>query len=212
MNRLVYAVHHVLLSHCGSIDTFKLSTREAAFTTCDFDSWTHFLSKNGIKELSLEYVCSAHEFKYELPSCLFSCQQLTHLHITNVLLEPPDTFHGFRNLVHLQLDTFVNKTEVLASLVCVCPVLERLVLKNFENLAHFSIQALKLNYLYLEGSLTLPIVLQNCPALAAISLGIELDNFEFQVQESICHLVDDLSRLTNLECLNISSWFLTAQG
>ncbi|KAJ4707179.1 F-box/FBD/LRR-repeat protein [Melia azedarach] len=223
VNRLVYAVYHVLLSHCGSIDTFKLFTRNRpAFIDSDFDRWIHFLSRNSIKELSLEYVSrelnsyklpsvfSAHEFKYELPSCLFSCQQLTHLHITNVLLEPPDTFHGFRNLVHLQLDTFVNKTEVLASLVCVCPVLERLVLKIFENLAPFSIQALKLKYLYVAGRLALPIVLKNCPALVDISLlGDELDISEYQLQGSICHLVDDLSCLTNLERLNISSWFLT---
>ncbi|KAJ4707182.1 F-box/FBD/LRR-repeat protein [Melia azedarach] len=169
VNLLVNLVYHVLLCHRGPIHTFSLSTfYQPRFS--DLDYWISFISRKNIKELAFGLSIGFNTIdEYVIPPSLFSCQQLTHLHLKNATLFPPYTFPGFRNLVSLRLNNYTNYHDELTNLIRKCPVLERVELDNFQNYFCLKIEALKLKYLLLNGILGV-IVLKNCPVLADVSM------------------------------------------
>ncbi|XP_031279310.1 F-box/FBD/LRR-repeat protein At1g13570-like [Pistacia vera] len=130
-----YSVYHVLLSHCGNIHTFKLCNTSLEKYS-DLQTWIHYLARNGIRELTLEYGCTANKNAnlYKLPACIWSCEHLTHLQLRQYgLPEPLCAYKGFRNLVSLQLHGKPNDIQLLENLIGNCPVLQRLVLKGLQN-------------------------------------------------------------------------------
>ncbi|KAK9277587.1 hypothetical protein L1049_007132 [Liquidambar formosana] len=76
-------VNRLLLLHSGPILKFVLhiSSLYSENSTCsiDIDPWILFLSRNGIKELTL---CNLGSISHKLPSSIFSCQGLTHLKLS----------------------------------------------------------------------------------------------------------------------------------
>ncbi|CAK9170366.1 unnamed protein product [Ilex paraguariensis] len=138
-NELAKFVYNVLLAHRGRIDKFMLSTRLYCHDN-DADLWSAFLSRNGIKELSLNLCYMA---KYELPSCLFSCQQLSCLCIAECSVVTPHTFNGFNNLVSLQLEVGRPYYGAFGSLHIYAPNLQSLDMSG------------KFMTVYLENSLHL---------------------------------------------------------
>ncbi|KAK9194616.1 hypothetical protein WN944_005323 [Citrus x changshan-huyou] len=71
---LAHVISHVLLSHRGPINTFKLSIRNKPLSH-HFDSWIQFLSGNGIKELTLEQIFGDGEDRYRY---VYETQALIH--------------------------------------------------------------------------------------------------------------------------------------
>lgn len=125
-----------LLSHRCHMHTFSFSiSHQPDFS--EFDQWPQYLSRNCIKELTLELGFRPYPKKkkknYVTPAALFSCQQQANLKLTGTWLAPPGTFQGFRNLVSLHLKNYTNNTEELARIIQKCTVIERLVLEYFQN-------------------------------------------------------------------------------
>lgn len=208
-SRLIMLIYSVLLSHSGGIHKFEISAyNERMEIMCyHLDTWIKFLAKNGVKELIL--ACYPDEL-YKIPSCLFSCQQLTHLEMYKISLELPSDFKGFPKLVSLVLYKFFDNAEVLSSLICNCPVLQILDLKYFMLSTCLTIRAPKLEYLSLDGFLS-AIILDNCPSLENISMQLTTEEPRIRGHEKqnlTCNLLQDLSRLPSLKNLDISGPFL----
>ncbi|KAK2970701.1 hypothetical protein RJ640_026707 [Escallonia rubra] len=165
--KFVKLVHHVLLSHHGQIQKFMISVRPN-FDTNYLDRWILLLSTNAIEELVLDFnKKQLTRTIYKLPSSLFSCQQLRHLHLTDCKVVLPDTFHGFSNLASLQLSRFsAYDGKVVERLIRSCPLLDALALSWF-SFDHLDIYAPNLKSLYLEGDFA--VYIENSPHLTDAS-------------------------------------------
>lgn len=58
------------------------------------------ISNNGIRKLKIKNKAPSAS---KIPSYLFSYLELTHMKLTNCILKPPLSFHGFYNLVIVEL-------------------------------------------------------------------------------------------------------------
>ncbi|PRQ22301.1 putative FBD domain, leucine-rich repeat domain, L domain-containing protein [Rosa chinensis] len=151
----VNMVDHVLLLHIGPIRKFELFADDLA--TRDIDRWLTHLSRNSIKELVLRLCVS----EYHIPLCVFSCQDLVLLVLTQsfltesnlhkVWLKPPSTFKGFRSLKSLQLVGITMAQHVFENLTCCTPLLERLILRHCYGVTTLNIDAPNLKFLDISG-------------------------------------------------------------
>lgn len=95
-------ISNILLAHNGPILDFLLYIPEDLpfHQSKVMGLWIKNVSNKGVKELKLLnvslYACT-------VPSHLFSCSQLTHLTLSNCILNPPLGFEGFCNLIRVQL-------------------------------------------------------------------------------------------------------------
>ncbi|KAH7836031.1 hypothetical protein Vadar_032150 [Vaccinium darrowii] len=166
LNKLMMTVYQVVLQHPGPIHKFILSLK--ALESCpEIDQLINFVSKNGIKELTL------HIYKgepYKLPSSLFSCQDITHLELFSCVVKPPPAFKGFSRLLCLQLMEVDIAGDAISSLISTCPLLERLSIRSssFDDL---EIVALNLRFVRLAGSFS-SICFKNTPHLAKVSMHL----------------------------------------
>ncbi|KAK9941790.1 hypothetical protein M0R45_007484 [Rubus argutus] len=123
----VNIVDHVLLLHTSPIDKFKLS-RKDELATRDMDRWIFHLSKNlVIKDMILKIW---NWNPYNIPSCLFSYQDIVKLELQWCLLRPPSTFKGFRDLKSLDIMLVYLAQDVNENLVGGSPLLEILKLRS----------------------------------------------------------------------------------
>lgn len=86
----------------------------------DTDRWILCISRSCIKDFILEK-WKGQSYKY--PSCLFNCQNLIHLKLSNCSLKPPLTFKGFKNLRSLDLQHVTIIQDVFENLVLTVPCL-----------------------------------------------------------------------------------------
>ncbi|KAF9624776.1 hypothetical protein IFM89_013857 [Coptis chinensis] len=122
--KFVSFVDRALLLHRGPIQKFKLSI--SYLQSCpDIDQWILFLSWRNVKEISLEL---EEKEWYKVPSCLFSCQYLTHLELFRCEVHPPPTFKGFSNLKSLSFQQSYFENGVVESILSSCPILESFTL------------------------------------------------------------------------------------
>ncbi|KAK3010086.1 hypothetical protein RJ639_012207 [Escallonia herrerae] len=171
-DKFVKFVYHVLLSHRGQISKFMISAKSIP-DKYYLDDWILFLSRNDIMDLILESKEFGPHDIYGLPSCLFSCQKLKHLYLTDCDVVLPPRTNGFPNLVSLELMRFWADDNVLEHLIRSCPNLERLALSWFVmEFGRLKICAPKLKSLYLEGEFY--VYLENSPHLTDGSFRMNL--------------------------------------
>ena len=94
-------ISNILLVHTGPILKFHLFIpRDLPLHQCvDVDFWIKNIS-NVVRKLEL----FIEPFTvYKIPLYLFSCSELTHLHLTKCILNPPHKFGGFCNLISVKL-------------------------------------------------------------------------------------------------------------
>lgn len=137
----------------------------------DIQPWLYILSKKNIKELVLE---GPHTGPYKLlPTCLFSCLNLTTLKLKNFICTPPSTFKGFRDLVSLQFVKVKFRTNIFAILVSGSPMLHNLVFKDCSGIDHFVVNALNLTTLRVQANGEFKsATFKNVPKLNEVSLGL----------------------------------------
>ncbi|KAJ0986987.1 hypothetical protein J5N97_005343 [Dioscorea zingiberensis] len=155
--KLVKSIDQVLLLHGGQIHKFTLDTY-LKNPLSDIDRWILFLSRNGIKELTLDIRRCRF---YKLPSCLFSCKEITRLELHYCTIKLPERFTGFSNLTVLNLQDVNIPLESLPLLISSSSYLEELVLKEVydchclricsQKLVHFSVD-ICCKELYLESA------------------------------------------------------------
>lgn len=165
-NNLVNFITRCLFLHDGPIHKFVLYTSFLQ-SSPDIDQWLLFLSRMGIKELSIEL--GEGEW-FRAPSCLFTCSKLTYLDLVRCELVPPPNFKGFLCLKHLNLQQVLMPPDDIEYLISSCPLLKSLTLSYFDRL-ELSLRAPNLKHLILEGEF-MDICLENTPQLVTVSVAM----------------------------------------
>lgn len=142
-------IDHILLLHLGPVHRFGLSCHENIPYT-EIDKWVLYVSRHSIKELVLQ-LFSRPDY-YSIPSCLFSCQGLTHLNLYNCSLSLPSMFGGFVNLKSLTLFCVQMVQHDLENIISSSRVLERLTITYVCNVDQLTIHAPNLLFFNIEGN------------------------------------------------------------
>lgn len=202
-SKLVSIIDHVLLLHTGPVYKFRLSHRDLVGVT-DIDRWILHLSRSPIREFVLEIWKGQ---RYKLHSCLFSCQNLTHLELFNCLVRPPPTFRGFKNLKSLDLQHITMGQDVFEHLITSCPLLERLTLMNFDGFSHLNINATSLLFFDIGGVFD-DVSFKNTFQLALVSIGLYAKDKIGKRPGYTSNLIKFFAHLPHIRRLEIQSYFL----
>ncbi|KAJ0445038.1 putative F-box domain, FBD domain, leucine-rich repeat domain superfamily [Helianthus annuus] len=154
------------------------------FTLLDVEDIHHlilFLSRKGIKDLTIKDYSKT---QVKLPTHLFSCLELKHLNIVGSCFNPPPSFHGFPNLLSLELFSAQFGNSDLGEFLTRCPLLE----------------ILDLGYLSYTGSVKLVDIakLQNLK-----SLSLSLCHLETTTITSLCDVLELVGYLPKLQELGL---------
>lgn len=164
-------ITYCLFLHEGPIHKFVLRSSFLRSSPV-VDQWLLFLSRKGIKELSIE-LADVEWFKFH--SCLFSCTKLTHLELMRCELEPPPSFKGFLFLKSLNLQRILIPSDAIQRLISSCPLLETLLLWTCGGLK-LTIWAPNLKYLNLDGEYK-DIYLENTPLLISVTVATYMSDY-----------------------------------
>ncbi|KAM0047811.1 putative leucine-rich repeat domain superfamily [Helianthus debilis subsp. tardiflorus] len=121
-------ISRLLLHIEGVIEKFVLSmfdVKHINYRVENINHWILFLSTKSIKDLTLDI---GNWTPLKMPTHLFSCVELKHLKLRNCCFNPPPTFHGFPNLLSLELYMVRFESGKLGEILTRCPLLETLVL------------------------------------------------------------------------------------
>ncbi|KAG5532606.1 hypothetical protein RHGRI_027037 [Rhododendron griersonianum] len=180
----------------------KFDTRDNRIP--DIDQWIARLSGNNIKELTLTY---ENRERHLLPRCFFSCLDLTHLELHNIVLKPPPDFKGFRSLVALKFIRVKFKGNMFESLMCGSPLLQKLILINSPGIDHFKVSAPNLESLCFQAtSVFKTICFENVPKLTDVSISTMDTEADHSAKSST--LLEFLGSLPKLTRLSVNGKFL----
>uniref|UniRef100_A0A7N0T0Q9 F-box/LRR-repeat protein 15/At3g58940/PEG3-like LRR domain-containing protein n=1 Tax=Kalanchoe fedtschenkoi TaxID=63787 RepID=A0A7N0T0Q9_KALFE len=132
------------------------------FESLNFTKWIQFLSKNGIKDMSVH---TAHMGYVGIPSNIFNCCSLQCLHLFICQLEPSLGFSGFCKLVSLELLYCKLPDSLLESMISNSPLLEELVFVDPKPREPFAVDAPNLKSLKLFNFEPTPLCLVEYPKL-----------------------------------------------
>lgn len=201
-------INRVRSNHRGPIEKFKLAAY-CCPTYSDFDQWIAFLTEKGIKELIIQDFSFTKRFK--LPSSVFCCPKLGCLELFGCIVKLPALFKGFDCLRILKLSQVFIVSDTLESLICNCPVLERLTLLNIDNLDFVRIHNPNLKYLKLDSKFE-DICFGYNPLL--VSVDIRMVRMYGRTrprcpeQRKDCNLVRVLGSLDGIDRLSLHGRFL----
>ncbi|XP_076915247.1 F-box/FBD/LRR-repeat protein At1g13570-like [Bidens hawaiensis] len=171
-------IGRLLLHIKGTITKFVLYIEDGdgVLDVEDINHWLLFLSSKGVKDITLWKENYGPPLK--LPMHLFSCLELKHLKLVCCCFGTPASFHGFLNLVSLELSLLkLHKIKKFGEFFTGCPALEILNLgfnfppgkvkpftkdgggKRSSN-AFPSLKALKLTGIYLGNNIMLSCALE----------------------------------------------------
>ncbi|KAM0047820.1 putative F-box domain, leucine-rich repeat domain superfamily, F-box-like domain superfamily [Helianthus debilis subsp. tardiflorus] len=128
-NNHVRIISRIILHHLrGSITKFVLFLDDVLVLDAKhIRRWIRFLSRKGIKDLTINNLDVT---LLNLPTHLFSCLELEHLKLYNCYFNPPPTFHGFPNLLSLDLFVEIEEDFELGKFLTGCPLLEDLTMDD----------------------------------------------------------------------------------
>ncbi|XP_076898985.1 F-box/FBD/LRR-repeat protein At1g13570-like isoform X1 [Bidens hawaiensis] len=128
-------ISRIILRLKGAIVKFDLTIDDLLdvedMNNEDFNNLILLLSRKGVKDLTSD---NEHDIELEFPTHLFSCLELKHLKLRHCCFNPPPTFHGFPNLLSLDLCVvaFEKKFE-LGEFFTRCPLLENLAMDDISD-------------------------------------------------------------------------------
>ncbi|KAJ9185781.1 hypothetical protein P3X46_005374 [Hevea brasiliensis] len=140
-------INYILTRHEGKIEKFSVSV-EKVKDCYNLKLWIWRLYQKSIQELSL---IIRRGRRNEVPSGLFSCQQLRRLNLRHFEIKWVHSFKGFHNLISLQLNKVNIATADFERLISGCPLLERLIVRNLSCIDHLHINVLNLKYFCFDG-------------------------------------------------------------
>ncbi|KAF5762061.1 putative F-box domain, leucine-rich repeat domain superfamily, F-box-like domain superfamily [Helianthus annuus] len=188
-------ISRLLLHIEGVIEKFVLSmfdVKHINYRVENINHWILFLSTKRIKDLTLDI---GNWTPVKMPTHLFSCVELKHLKLRNCSFNPPSTFHGFPNLLSLELYMVRFKSGELGEILTRCPLLE----------------TLDLGYLYSTRSVKL-VEIAKSENLKTLSLRLcDLDTETIISSSTIFELVGFLPKLEELS-LDFAKCQLTEAG
>ncbi|KAI8539282.1 hypothetical protein RHMOL_Rhmol09G0169600 [Rhododendron molle] len=145
---LAIAVENILLLRNGPIQKFVLCLPVLQFSCCsDIDDWILFLSRNGMKDLTLD---NSTNTPYEMHSCIYSSRELTKLKVVNCILKPPRELSGFQNVIRLDFNSVIFGNNMLQTLLSRCGLLRILGVKLCSGIGHLNIRAPNLKMLLMN--------------------------------------------------------------
>ncbi|XP_042502990.1 F-box/FBD/LRR-repeat protein At1g13570-like isoform X2 [Macadamia integrifolia] len=205
-DKLVKFVNGVVLLHRGPICKFVLS-RLWIPNSSDIDKWILCASRNGIQKLILDLLPQSKH--YELPLCLYSCEQLTHMELSFCTLRRPPMFATFKSLRSLLLYKIDFVGFTFENLIARCPLLERLKIDGFTGSTDLIIYGPMLKDLVIVGFCTVmrKICFKNTPLLACVSLDLECFDLQRERDES-SRLMNVVACLDGVEKLSVRGNFL----
>nr|XP_011457830.1 PREDICTED: F-box/FBD/LRR-repeat protein At1g13570-like [Fragaria vesca subsp. vesca] len=200
---IVNIVDHVLLAHIDPVEKFLPSYRFDKLSSRDIDRWVLHLSRNSVKQIMLD---NRKAPLYKLPSCFFSCQDMTRLDLCHCMLIPPPTFQGFKSLKQLDIDDVTMAQDVFEQLIVCCPLLKALTCISCDGFSHIKINAPKLHFLHVGGPFE-DINLENTVNLVEVIIITGTTNHKPSVGSS-CNLVKFVDQLPHVKRLTIGFDFL----
>ncbi|XP_027152511.1 F-box/FBD/LRR-repeat protein At1g13570-like [Coffea eugenioides] len=106
-----HTVNIILLQHFGPIRKIVLDLPELqSARTTHVDQWILFLSRKGVRELTLNDSSRGH---CRIPSCIFSFHELEYLRMTKCVLRTPTAIGSFSKLTHLFLSKITFEPSFL---------------------------------------------------------------------------------------------------
>ncbi|KAM0010726.1 putative FBD domain, leucine-rich repeat domain superfamily [Helianthus debilis subsp. tardiflorus] len=189
----VRVVNQIMIKHQGPISKFVLHIpKEIVLDSFqEVDLWMLILSRKGVKELQ---IVNFNQF-YQIPTSVFSCQELRVLGLYKCILKPPLEFQGFPNLEVISL-LCVNFGASLGGTVINLPQLKRFKLFSCGNVNNFNIKAEKLQNLWVTG----------CP-LDAKAMVLQLLHSEHLYAVYICRLSKSVK-----DFIQVKSFSFTIDG
>ncbi|KAI8539283.1 hypothetical protein RHMOL_Rhmol09G0169700 [Rhododendron molle] len=210
---LANAVEKILLLRNGPIQKFVLCLPVILFSgRSDIDHWILFLSRNGIKDFTLD---NSTNTPYEMHSCIYSCRQLTQLKLINCILNPPRELSGFQNVIELHFGRVAFGKNMLRTLLSRSGLLEMLIIYDCSGIGHLNIHARNLKVFVLarnNGVESLSFV--DTPKLwcCSIALGMKMESLLRGKTPSSLDFLADLPRVSNLHLDSFFLELLTADG
>ncbi|KAK9051167.1 hypothetical protein SSX86_027793 [Deinandra increscens subsp. villosa] len=122
-------ISRILLYIRGAIAKFVLSIDEACYSVSieeDISYWIVLLSRIGIKDITLEMRNGMFGQPLKLHAHLFSCMELRRLKLVNCCFDRPASFHGFPNLLSLELHNVILENKKFVKFFTRCPTLDNL--------------------------------------------------------------------------------------
>ncbi|XP_020206135.1 F-box/FBD/LRR-repeat protein At1g13570 isoform X2 [Cajanus cajan] len=191
-------ITEILLLHSGPLHKFTVHFSSEDFISVEnvcINKWILFLSRKGVKVLELE---NLQEKPYQIPSHIFSCHDLTHIHLSNFELPPVLNFCGFKSLVDLHLFDIIFKSGVLESLVSGCPILVKLTVSYCSGYERIYVSSPALKSLHIEDDKVIKSIClkqaQNLTSLTLLADGPG-DNID---RDWVTDLLKDLSKLKRI--------------
>ncbi|KAG5532605.1 hypothetical protein RHGRI_027036 [Rhododendron griersonianum] len=136
---LAKAVEKILLLRSGPIQKFVLCLPVLPFNgRSDIDHWLLFLSRNGIKDFTLDNSINT---PYEMHSCVYSCRELTRLKLINCIVKLPRELSGFQNVVELHFTRVAFGNNMLRTLLSRSGLLQKLSITVCSGIGHLIINA-----------------------------------------------------------------------
>ncbi|XP_076919830.1 F-box/FBD/LRR-repeat protein At1g13570-like [Bidens hawaiensis] len=120
-------ISRILLHIKGGITKFVLYIDERCLDDVDVNHWFLFLSNKGVKDITL-WKRVLYMPPHKLHTHLFSCLELKHLKLVQCCFDPPASFHGFPNLLSLELPHVAPLIKKLGKFFTQSPKLEILKL------------------------------------------------------------------------------------
>ncbi|XP_065853047.1 F-box/FBD/LRR-repeat protein At1g13570-like [Euphorbia lathyris] len=159
-------INYILGRHEGRIEKFSVSV-EKVKNSYNMQWWIWRLSQKCIQELTLiirRGRCN------EVPSVLFSYQQLRKLNLRHCEVKPAHLFRGFQSLTNLQLNKVNIATAAFEKLISSCPLLEHLTVRKLSCVDHLHINVPKLKYFCFDGEFKS--MCFNTPLLEVLSVNL----------------------------------------
>ncbi|KAM7493410.1 hypothetical protein LguiB_028019 [Lonicera macranthoides] len=205
----VRIIDKIFLLHHGPIQKFILYIPFSQ--SPDMDFWILILSRNGIKELTLD---NGYVQPYKLPSYIYSCAELTYLELVNcIIFNPPLEFHGFPYLKKLFLEN-ISISPRIGSLISGLPALNKLSLSSCTSIENLKILPPKLIWFVVVNSheFEWQCFKTNSSLLTLyVAMGKEVQNvYEQEKHFNLTTLLANLPRLVRLWLDGFSLKFLAA--
>ncbi|CAL5391976.1 unnamed protein product [Camellia sinensis] len=206
-HELVSVVEKILLLHDGPIPMFLFCIPRIRFDcSADIDRWILFLSRNGIKDLTL--INNSDNEPYKLHSCIYSCPELTRLELVNGIFKAPRKSSGFHNLISLHLKKIAFAHNILRMLFSMSPLLQRLTIKHCTGIGNLNIRAPKLKRLLVQHNSEIQSICftdtQNLSYIAII-FGLTMGSPKSVKTPNVVRFLGDLPRIAEL---NLDGFFI----
>ncbi|CAL5417871.1 unnamed protein product [Camellia sinensis] len=178
---------------------FRNSSLKILLLHDDIDCWILFLSRNGIKDLTL--INNSDNEPYKLHSCIYSCPKLTRLELVNGIFKAPCELSGFHNLISLHLKKIAFVHNILGTLFSMSPLLQRLTIKHCTGIGNLNIQAPKLKRLLVQHNSEIQSICftdtQNLSYIAII-FGLTMGSPKSVKTPNVVRFLSDLPRIAEL--------------